>query len=73
MGEPANPTPAERDKRRKKAAAIVQSVFDDEEMPTGVDYDARVGTIREQVEQIVFNLAQEIMILLAERETDDQA
>lgn len=68
MGDPANPTPAERAERHKKAAAIVQSVIDDEAMPTGVDYDARVGTVREQVEQIVFDLAQEITILLAERE-----
>ncbi|HSX22557.1 MAG TPA: hypothetical protein VLE97_07275 [Gaiellaceae bacterium] len=70
MGEPANPTPTERAERQKKAAAIVQSVIDDEEMPTGVDYEGRKRIVQDQVEQIVFDLAHEITLLLKERGGD---
>ena len=68
MGEPAEPTEAEREKRRQLAAAIVEAVRCDEDLPLPVDFDARVGTVREQVEQLAFDLAQEITILVAERE-----
>jgi len=72
MGEPANPTPAERAERQEIAAAIVESVRNDEKMPLpglkaitiqykGVFFDAV------EVEEFVFKLAQEITILLEER------
>jgi len=72
VGEPANPTLAERAERQGKAAAIVQSVVGDEAMPTGVDYEAPKHVVRAQVEQIVFDLAHEITLLLQERGQQDQ-
>ena len=68
MGEPANPTPSERAERQKLAAAIVESVRDDEKMPLpglkaiavqykGVFFDAV------EVEEFVFHLAHEITLL----------
>lgn len=72
MGEPAEPTAAERSDRQKLAIAIVESVRNDEKMPLpglkavaiqykGLFFDAI------EVENFVFGLAQEITILLTER------
>ena len=72
MGEPATPTPIEREERQKIATAIVESVASDEKMPLpglnpitlqnkGVFFDAK------EVKEFVFGLAQEITILLEER------
>lgn len=71
MGEPATPTPAERTERQQLAAAIVESVRNDEKMPLpglkaiaiqykGLFFDAV------EVENFVFTLAQEITILVQE-------
>ena len=73
MGEPANPTPAERADRQASARAIVESVRADEKMPLpglkaiafqykGLYFDCV------EVEEFVFKLAQEITILLDERD-----
>jgi hypothetical protein len=72
MGEPAEPTKAERERNQQLAAAIVESVRNDEEMPIGIEWpknpldcaDCPVSA----VEELVFQLAQEITILVAERE-----
>ena len=73
MGEPASPTPAERAERQANARAIVESVRADEKMPLpglkaiaiqhkGLYFDCV------DVEEFVFKLAQEITILLDERD-----
>jgi hypothetical protein len=79
MGEPANPTPVERSERQKIAAAIVESVRNDERMPlpglkaltytsTSLDRAARgIAFDCVDVEEFVFKLAQEITILLDEK------
>ena len=76
MGEPVNPTPAERAERQKIAAAIVASVRVNAKMPLpglkaiaiqykGVFFDAV------EVEDFVFHLAREITLLLEERSTKE--
>jgi hypothetical protein len=79
MGEPANPTPTERAERQKIAAAIVESVRNDEKMPlpglkvivytaTSIDHSARgIAFDCLAVEEFVLKLAQEITILLDEK------
>lgn len=72
MGEPAEPTPDERDERQKRAAAIVESVAADEKMPLpGLTTVSIGGKGRffpaEEVEEFVFHLAHEITILLRDR------
>ena len=67
MGEPANPTPAERTERQAKSVAIVESVRNDERMPLEINFEASVRTVRAQVEELVFKLTQEITILLEEQ------
>ena len=73
MGDLANPTPAEREARQTIAAAIVESVQNDEKMPLpglktiaiqdkGVFFDAV------EVETFVFHLAHEIVLLLEDLE-----
>ena len=75
MGEPAEPTPEERDERQKIAAAIVESVAADEKMPLpglvpvaianqGLFFKAA------DVENFVFHQAHEITLLLKERSGD---
>lgn len=69
MGEPATPTPAERDERRNLAAAIVASVLNDEAMPHGLRVIKTIGgdiLERVDVEQLLFHLAQEIDLLIAD-------
>lgn len=72
MGEPPSPTPDDRAERQKIAAAIVESVRNDEKMPLpgltaiaiqykGLFFDCV------KVEEFVFKLAQEITILLEAR------
>ena len=76
MGEPANPTPAERLERQQIAAAIVESVRVNAKIPLpglkaiafqykGVFFDAV------EVENFVFHLAREITLLLEERATKE--
>lgn len=68
MGEPANPTPAERAERQKIAAAIVESVRNDERMPlpglTAITYSKGLAFDAVDVENFVFQLAQEITLLV---------
>jgi hypothetical protein len=72
MGEPANPTPTERAERQKIAAAIVESVRNDEKMPLpglkaiAIQYKGLFFDCVD-VEEFVFKLAQEITILLDEK------
>ena len=72
MGEPANPTPAERAERQKIAAAIVESVRNDAKMPLpglkaiAIQYKGLFFDCVD-VEEFVFKLAQEITILLDEK------
>jgi hypothetical protein len=73
MGEPAEPTEAERKERWQLAAAIVESVRNDEEMPIGIEWPKKVpldcpDCPVSAIEELIFDLAQEITILLAERE-----
>ena len=72
MGEPAQPTAAARAKTRQLAAAIVSSVENDEPMSHGLtlhvaESRARVY-MKGDVEQLVFQLAQEIVALQGEAE-----
>jgi len=71
MGEPAEPTQEERDERHKFSAAIVESVAADEKMPLPLTTISIGGNGRffpaEEVENLMFHLAQEITILLKER------
>ena len=72
MGEPANPTPAERAERHKLAAAIVESVVNDESMPLPFEWPKDVpldcpDCPVTDAEDLIFALAQEVTILLAER------
>lgn len=68
MGEIAEVSPTDRQATRALAAAIVQSVVDDEAMPHGLD-DESNGRERmflaEDVESLLFRLAQEIGQLTA--------
>ena len=77
MGQPAEPTPAERAERQKIAAAIVESVRNDAKMPLpglkaiaiqykGLFFDA------EEVEQFVFHLAHEITLLIEDRTAKEE-
>lgn len=79
MGTPTNPSLVEREARQKLAAAIVQYICTTEaaaeseaeideidEMPLLVDFDASVGNVREQVEQLAAGFAHEITTLMRE-------
>lgn len=73
MGEPAQPTEAERRETRELAARIVESVRADEPMPLPEDVeDAIVVSLDERmtaaVKDLYFRLAQEIELLRAERD-----
>lgn len=75
MGEPAEPTAAERADRHKLATAIVESVRNDERMPLPFDWPKSVpldcpDCPVSDAEELIFALAQEITILLAERKGD---
>ena len=63
MGEPATPISEERKKTQKLAREIVQSVIDDEELPsfTYDDGDAMPD------DAVIFFLAQEILLLMEEK------
>ena len=72
MGDPANPTPAERHERHELAAAIVESVVNDERMPLPFEWPTKVpldcpDCPVTDAEELIFALAQEITILLTER------
>lgn len=67
MGEPAQPSEADRAATRARAARIVQSVVEDEPMPHGLTWYAmshQPGATRyfdrDAVEDLAFRLAQEI-------------
>jgi hypothetical protein len=71
MGEPAEPTQKEREERHQFAAAIVESVAADEKMPLPLTTVSIAGKGRffpaDEVENLMFHLAHEVTILLAER------
>jgi hypothetical protein len=70
MGDPAIPPEADRKATRELAAAIVQSVVDDEAMPLGLTaYSVGSAQVfdKDAVETLVFQLAQEITMLVKER------
>lgn len=76
MGEVAQPSAADRVKQQKIAAAIVESVRNDEKMPLplkaiGIQYKGLFYDVVE-VEDFIFFLAQEITILMTERKADVQ-
>ena len=77
MGEIAQPSPAERAERQKIAAAIVESVRADEKMPLpglkaiAIQYKGLYFDCVD-VEEFVFKLAQEIILLLDERSGQDR-
>lgn len=64
MGDPVTPPPADRQATRELAARIVDSVRNDEPMELGLD-PGILGRayVREDVEQLAFRLAQEIVLL----------
>jgi hypothetical protein len=66
MGEPAMPTPADRQGTRRWAAAIVDSVRNDEEMDLPIPDDSPTA-----FENFIFVLAQEITLLQAERDSGE--
>lgn len=59
MGEPAQPTPEDRARTRELAAAIVESVRNDETMPLPLP----LCYVHADVQTLVFRLAQEIALL----------
>lgn len=68
MGKPVEVSPENRAKTRSLAAAIVESVRNDEEMPLPgvVDCYARASSVeRDGVESLVMEMAQEIVALAA--------
>jgi len=72
MGEPAQPTEEDRSATRKLACAIVDSVRNDERMPLPFDDDCGTGRHRmffaDDVESLVMQLAQEITLLVNEKQ-----
>ena len=71
MGEPAPPTQQQRLKRFRLARDIVESVRNDETMPlrlsVGIGQDRRTKVVAlADVEQLVFDLAQELVLLTDE-------
>jgi hypothetical protein len=64
MGEPRQPSPSNRLATRALAAAVVASVVEDEAMPLPISDGALV--VRDDVETLVFELAQEVVTRDAE-------
>jgi len=72
MGQPAEVSDSDRAETRTLAAAIFESVCADETMPHGLDSLVSFGGnhavyLATDVEQLLFQLAQEIVTLEAER------
>jgi hypothetical protein len=74
MGQPIHPTPSDRAATRELAAAVVQSVEDDEVMPLGLieyslsDLGPDPAFARADVESLVMQLAQEVCELAKEKD-----
>lgn len=70
MGEPATRTPAERVETRKLAAEIVESVRADAKMPLPLVEPSHLMFSRSDVEELVFQLADEVTRLQNELEIE---
>jgi hypothetical protein len=71
MGEPVSMSPDTRAKLRALAASIVASVIEDEHMPLGFDSETFGKCevyLRDDVESLVCQLAQEVVALTKERD-----
>ena len=77
MGEPTTPSPIDRVARRRFARDIIESVRNDEEMPLPLQvvpvHGAGEHFRRTDVEQVAFDLAQELDMLRDEIATVDSA
>lgn len=69
MGDPATPTPVDRAAARRLASAIVGAVTNDERHPLAPgDHGTLIDASEEDIETAMFQLAQEIVALTAERD-----